>query len=161
MDLTSNALRPAGLTSADAAGLPIFQGLVKYDEVASGQIDHALRFTVQHSQKAYIWPARHQASNNTDQNVPPMGARFRLRADFDISGYSPANQVIMKALKRYGMFVADNGSSMYLSGVPDTRWNDDDLHQLNGMAGSDFEAVDESSLQLSPDSARANASAAR
>ena len=111
MDLTSNALRPEGFTSADAAGLPILPGLVRYDEVASGQIPHALRFTVLHTQKSHIWPARHDASHLMDANLPPLGMRFRLRADFDVSKYSKTNQVILTALKRYGMFLADNGKS--------------------------------------------------
>ena len=154
MDLNSNALRPAGKTSADASGLPIFPGLLRYDEVAAGEINHALRFTLQHTQAAYVWPARHKASSSTDLNLPALGTRFRLRADFDISRYSKSNQVIMRALKRYGMFLADNGSSMYLSGVSDKRWSDSDLHKLGAMKAEDFEAVDESSLQVEPDSAR-------
>jgi hypothetical protein len=154
MDLTSNALRTSGMTSADAAGLPIFPGLVRYDEVASGEIKHALRFTVPHTQSTFIWPARHKASKDPDQNLPPMGARFRLRADFDISKYSKTNQVIMTALKKYGMFVADNGGAMYITGVPDRRWDDEDLHKLNGMTAEDFEVVDEGLWQMLPDSAR-------
>ncbi len=154
MDLTDNALRRDTWTSADAAGLPIFPGLVRYDEVASGEINHALRFTLAHTQKGHIWPARHQSSNASDINLPPMGTRFRLRADFDISKYSKTNQVIMVALKRYGMFMADNGSSMYLSGVSDKRWDDSDLHKLAALHAEDFEAVDESAWQLLPDSAR-------
>jgi hypothetical protein len=153
-DLTGNALRPPGWTSADAAGLPIFPGLVRYDEVASGEINHAIRFTIKQTQATYLWPARHKASQVTDTDVPPMGIRFRLRADFDISGYSKANQVILTALKRYGMILADNGSSVFISGVPDKRWNDEDLHKLTEVTASDFEAVDESELQLLPDSAR-------
>jgi len=154
IDLTDNALRPVGKTSADAAGLPIFPGLLRYDEVAQGEIRHALRFTVLHTQKAFVWPARHQASSSTDANLVPMGMRFRLRADFDTSKYSKTNQVIMAALKRYGMFMADNGSAMYLSGVSDKRWDDSDLHKLGDMKAEDFEAVDESGLQLLPDSGR-------
>ena len=154
IDLTDNALRAAGKTSADAAGLPIFPGLLRYDEVAQGEIRHALRFTVVHTQRAYVWPARHYASASTDVTRVPMGARFRLRADFDISKYSKTNQVIMTALKRYGMFMADNGTDMYLSGVSDKRWDDSDLHKLGDMKAEDFEAVDESGLQLLPDSGR-------
>jgi len=155
-DLTSNALRPAGWTSADAAGLPVLPGLVRYDEVASGKIEHALRFTVPRTRRAYVWPARHYASTSTDSTRPPMGQRFRLKAGFDISGFSPANQVILTALKTYGMFVADNGSAWFLSGAPDGRWDDDDLHNLQtGVHGADFEAVDESSLMLDPSSAQA------
>ena len=129
-NLRSNALRPDTWTSADAAGLPILAGLVRYDEVAAGAINHALRFTAPRTRKAYIWPARHYASSLTGAQYPPMGQRFRLRAGFDISGFSATNRVILTALKTYGMFLADNGSSWYLSGAPDERWNNDDLHQL-------------------------------
>ena len=155
-DLTSNGLRPAGWTSADAAGLPILPGLVRYDEVASGYIDHALRFTAPATQRAYVWPARHYASSNTDPNLPPMGQRFRLRADFDTSAFSPANQVILTALKEYGMILADNGSAWFVSGVPDERWNNDDLRALrNNVRGADFQAVDVSGLMVHPDSGQA------
>ncbi len=154
MDLTSNALRGDGKTSADAAGLPILPGLVKYDEVASGHIEHAIRFTVPQTQAAYVWPARHYASKLKGANYPPMGLRLRLRKDFDISGFSKTNQVILVALKRYGMILADNGGSFYLSGAPDRRWDDDDLHRLNGVKGSDFEAVDEDGWQMVADSGR-------
>jgi len=140
-DLTSNALRPEGWTSADAAGLPILPGLVRYDEVASGEITHALRFTVSSTQAAYIHPATHYASDSTDPNLPPMGLRLRLRADYDISGFPTKVQVILRALKKYGMIVADNGSSWYLSGAPDPRWSDDELHTLGQVPGSAFEAV--------------------
>lgn len=156
-DLKRHTLRPAGWTSADAAGLPILPGLVRYDEAASGSINHAIRFTVQSTRKEYIWPARHYASSSTDIKRPPMGQRFRLRTDFDISGFSPINQAILKALKIYGMFVADNGSDMYLSGVPDERWDNDDLHRLQERVhASDFEAVDESTLIIDVDSGQAN-----
>jgi hypothetical protein len=155
-DLTSNGLRPAGWTSADAAGLPILPGLVRYEEVASGHIDHALRFTAPETQRAYVWPARHYASSNTDPNLPPMGQRFRLRADFDITGFSAINQVILIALKEYGMILADNGSAWYLSGVPDERWNNDDLRALrNNVRGLDFQAVDVAGLMVHPDSGQA------
>jgi hypothetical protein len=154
MDLTSNALRADGKTSGDAAGLPILPGLVRYDEVAAGEIRHALRFTAPKTQSAHIWPARHDASRITDPKYPPMGVRFRLRADFDISGFSKTNQVILTALKRYGMFLADNGGAWFLSGSPDPRWNDDDLHLLLNVKGSDWEAMDESDLQYLPDSGR-------
>jgi hypothetical protein len=155
-DLTANGLRPAGWTSADAAGLPILPGLVRYDEVAGGYIDHALRFTAPATQRAYVWPARHYASSNTDPNLPPMGQRFRLRADFDISGFSATNQVILTALKEYGMILADNGSAWFISGVPDERWNNDDLRALrNNVRGSDFQAVDVSDLMVHPDSGQA------
>lgn len=151
-DLGSNALRPADWTSSDAAGLPVLPGLVRYDEVTSGAINHALRFTVRRTQAAYLWPARHEASSDPDPALPPMGARFRLKSTVDISGYSTANQVILTALKRYGMFVADNGGPWFVSGAPDPRWSNDDLHLLGGIHGSDFEAVDESGLMVDPDS---------
>jgi hypothetical protein len=141
-DLTSNALRPDGWTSADAAGLPIFPGLVRYDEVASGNIDHALRFTVSQSQRAYLHPATHWAASSTDPNRPPMGLQFRLKANFDISRFSGQTRVILEALKKYGMIVADNGSNWFVSGAQDTRWNDTDLNQLKTIPGSAFEVVD-------------------
>ncbi|HEU0116702.1 MAG TPA: hypothetical protein VFQ80_18560, partial [Thermomicrobiales bacterium] len=151
--LDSNALRPSGWTSADAAGLPILPGLVRFDEVAAGEIAHALRFTAPRTRDAFVWPARHSASSSDDANLPPLGQRFRLRADFDLSGFSDTNRVILTALQRYGMFLADNGSAWFLSGAPDDRWDNDDLHALQtGVLGSDFEAVDESSLQADPDS---------
>lgn len=141
-DLNSNDLRPAGWTSADAAGLPIFAGLVRYEEVVEqGEIDHALRFTVAQSQRAYIPPATHFASSSTDPDLPPMGLRVRLKASVDISGYTPNVQVILRAMKKYGMFVADNGSNWYVSGAPDPRWDDDELRQLRQIKGRDFEAV--------------------
>jgi hypothetical protein len=141
-DLNSNALRPAGWTSADAAGLPIFPGLVRYDEVFElGLIAHALRFTVSNTRRAYVYPARHFASTNTSPNLPPMGMRVRLKASFDISGFSPAMQVILRALKKYGMIVADNGSNWYISGAPDPRWNDSELATLSTIKGSNFEVV--------------------
>ncbi len=155
-DLNSNNLRPDTWTSADAAGLPILPGLARHDEVASGIINHALRFTVVNTRNSYIWPARHKASSKTNPNFPPMGQRFRLKASFDISGFKPDNQVILTALKKYGMIVADNGSNWYISGAPDPNWNDDDLANLNRVKGSDFEAVDESSLQIDPNSAAVN-----
>ena len=151
-DLRSNALRPADWTSADAAGLPILPGLVRYDEVAAGEIRHALRFTVPETRRAYVWPARHFASSLTGTEYPPMGQRFRLRADFDISGFSFEVQVILRALKRYGMIIADNGASWYLTGAPDERWNNEELHELHQVQGSDFETVDVSSLIVDPDS---------
>jgi hypothetical protein len=142
-DLNSNALRPAGWTSADAAGLPIFPGLVRYDEaVTAGAINHALRFTVSVSQRGYIEPARHFASSNTDPNRPPMGLRLRLKASFDVSSFPPEVRVILNALKRYGMIVADNGSNWYISGAPDSRWSDSNLATLSQVKGSDFEAVE-------------------
>ena len=141
-DLASNALRPAGWTSADAAGLPIFPGLVRYDEVIEqGLIAHALRFTVHSTRRGYVYPARHFASSNTSVNLPPMGMRVRLKATFDISGFSPAMQVILRAMKTYGLIVADNGSNWYISGAPDPRWNDSELATLSRVKGSDFEVV--------------------
>ena len=141
-DLRSNALRPDGWTSADAAGLPIRPGLVRYDEVAAGHIDHALRFTVSRTSRGYIHPATHFASSITDPNVPPMGARFRLQASYSCSAYSREVQVICAAMKRYGMFVADNGSSWFVTGAPDSRWNDAALEDLKRIPGTAFEAVD-------------------
>jgi hypothetical protein len=152
-DLRSNALRPAGWTSADAAGLPILPGLVRYDEIAAGEIRHALRFTAPRTQRAYVWPARHYASSLTDPALPPMGQRFRLKGAFDVSGFSSEVQVILTALKRYGMMLADNGSAWYVSGVPDSRWNDEDLvDALRLVPGDAFEAVDVSSLMVDPNS---------
>lgn len=154
MDLTDNALREADKTSADAAGLPILPGLVRYDEVAAGEIRHAIRFTVPKTQRAYIWPARHFASRITDTKFPPLGVRFRLRADFDISSYSKTNQIILTALKRYGMILADNGSAWFISGAPDSRWDNTDLHELTKVTGKDFEAIDESDWQFLANSGR-------
>lgn len=154
-NLLLNNLRPATWTSADAAGLPIFPGLVRYDEILAGEIRHALRFTVPRTQKAYVWPARHYASSLTGAQYPPMGVRFRLRANFDISSFSPTNQIILRALKKYGMMIADNGSAWYLSGAPDARWNNDELHDLGRIHGADFEVVDVSGLMISPDSGQA------
>ena len=145
-NLRSNRLRPAGWTSADAAGLPILPGLARYDEVASGRIDHALRFTVSRTRRAYVWPARHVASSLTDPTLPPMGERLRLKSSFDTSGFPRQARVVLEALKRYGMIVADNGSDWYVSGAPDPRWSNDDLHTLGRVPGSAFEVVDTSSL---------------
>jgi len=158
--LRSNTLRPRGWTSADAAGLPILPGLVRYDEVVAGAITHAIRFTVSRTQHAYIWPARHQASSVTDPSAPPMGLRLRLKANVDISHFSSTNRIILTALKRYGMVVADNGSNWYLSGAPDDRWNNDDLHALGAIPGSDFEAVNTSSLMVNQDSGQARGQSA-
>jgi len=146
-DLRSNRLRPAGWTSADAAGLPILPGLARYDEVAKGLIDHALRFTVSSTRRAYVWPARHQASSLTAPALPPMGARLRLKAGFDISGFPRQARVVLRALREYGMIVADNGSDWFISGAPDPRWSNDDLHALGRVPGSAFEVVDASSLR--------------
>lgn len=152
-NLNSNALRPDGWTSADAAGLPILPLLARYDEVATNEIKHALRFTAAQTRDAYIWPARHAASDLTDENTPPMGQRFRLKASFDVSDFSPQTQIILNALKKYGMFLADNGSDWYISGAPNENWDDDTLgDDLRQIHGSDFEAVDESGLMLDPNS---------
>jgi hypothetical protein len=140
-DLRSNALRPDGWTSADAAGLPILPGLVRYDEVQAGAIRHALRFTVDQTQRAYVHPATHFASDATDPNLPPMGLRLRLKVSFAIGSYSREVQVILTALKRYGMFVADNGSSWYITGATDSRWNDEALEGLKKIPGNAFEVV--------------------
>jgi len=144
--MSSNTLRPAGWTSADAAGLQILPGLARYDEVAAGSIDHALRFTVQHTRRAYVYPARHYASSLTDSNLPPMGLRLRLKASFNTSTFPPQARVVLDALKKYGMVVADNGSNWYISGAPDPRWNNDDLHTLGQVKGSSFEVVDPASI---------------
>jgi hypothetical protein len=141
-DLRSNALRPDGWTSADAAGLPINPGLVRYEEVAAGVIAHAIRFTVPETRAAHIYPARHHASSLTGASYPPMGLRLRLRANVDISAFGPQSRVILTALKRYGMILADNGSAYYISGAPDPSWDDDELHDLHQIKGSMFEVVD-------------------
>jgi hypothetical protein len=141
-DLGSDALRPSGWTSADAAGLPIFPGLVRYDEVVEqGAILHALRFTVSHTRHGYVYPARHYASSDTSPLVPPMGMRVRLKASYDISGYPASARVILQALKTYGMIVADNGSDWFISGAPDARWNDTELNTLKQVQGGNFEVV--------------------
>ena len=155
-NLDSNALRPSTWTSADAAGLPILPGLVRYEEVVAGELHHALRFTAPQTRNSFIWPARHKASNLTGIAYPPMGQRFRLKQSVDISSFGPNVKVILRALKRYGMFLANNGSSWFLSGAPDPRWDDDELHQLSLLHGSDFEAVDESSLMADPNSGATN-----
>jgi hypothetical protein len=139
--LRSNHLRPAGWTSADAAGLPIFPGLARYDEVARGVIDHALRFTVEHTRSAYVYPARHDASSSNDPSLPPMGLRVRLKASVDVSGFPRQARIILQALKTYGMIVADNGSNWFISGAPNPGWSNDALHTLGRITGSDFEVV--------------------
>ncbi len=149
-DLRSNALRPAGWTSADAAGLPILPGLVRYDEVASGTIAHAIRFTAPRTRSAYIYPARHQAGDGTSASLPPMGLRVRLKASVDISGFGAQARTVLQALKTYGMILADNGSPWYITGAPDSHWNDDVLHELGRITGADFEVVDTSSLRNGP-----------
>ncbi len=157
-DLNSHALRPETWTSADAAGLPILPGLIRYDEVAAGEIAHAVRFTAQATRHAYVWPARHFASENTNTNVPAMGQRFRLKASFSENRTPPLSAhaiTIVRALKKYGMMLADNGSNWYISGATDERWDNDVLHQLDVIRGSDFEAVDTSSLMIAANSGQA------
>jgi hypothetical protein len=140
-NLRSNALRPEGWTSADAAGLPIFPLLARYPEVHAGRIEHALRVTVARTQRGYIHPATHLASSSSDPSLPPMGLRLRLKASFDLAAYHGQALVILRALKRYGLIVADNGSSWYISGASDSRWSDEDLNQLKSVPGSAFEAI--------------------
>lgn len=149
-DLRSNALRPAGWTSADAAGLPILPGLVRYDEVAAGAIAHALRFTTNQTRRAYVYPAMHDASSSTSTSLPPMGLRVRLKASYDTSGLSPHARAIAVALQRYGMILADNGSPWYVSGMSDPRFDDDVLHELDVITGRDLEVVDTSGLVNGP-----------
>ena len=144
--LRSNRLRPAGWTSADAAGLPILPGLARYEEVRRGEIDHALRFTAPRTRRAYVYPARHFAASSDDPDLPPMGLRVRLRAGFDTSGFGRQSRVVLTALKRYGMLLADNGSPWFVSGAPSRGWDNEDLHALGRVRGSDFEVVDTSSL---------------
>ncbi len=146
-DLGSNKLRPSGWTSADAAGLPILPGLVRYDEVAAGAILHALRFTAPTTRTSFIYPARHQAGDASSSDLPPMGLRVRLKASVDISGFPKPARVLLTALKRYGMILADNGSPWYVTGAPDPHWNDDAMHTLGRLHGSDFEVVDTSALR--------------
>jgi hypothetical protein len=141
-DLNSNKLRPAGWTSANAAGLPILPGLVRYDEVMEKkEIRHALAFTCKRTRRAYVFPARHFASKNTDPHLPPMGMRVRLKRDVDISRFPAPAQVILTALKQYGMFLAQNGGDWYMNGAPDPRWNDAELSALKKIKGRDFEVV--------------------
>src|ERR1700682_1933141 len=160
-DLRSNALRPASWTSADAAGLAIFPGLVRWDEVAAGGIAHAIRFTASaiwgrsDGMPYYLWPARHWSGSSTDSTRPPMGARFRLKASFDISGFDARTQVILRAFKKYGLVLADGGSNWYFQGVSDTRWPDLVFDQLKSIAGGNFEAVDTSVMQVNPNTAEA------
>jgi hypothetical protein len=140
-NLRSNRLRPAGWTSADAAGLPILPGLARYDEVVRGRIDHALRFTARRTRRAYVYPARHYASDSSDPSLPPMGLRLRLKASYSTAGFPRQARIVLEALKRYGMLVADNGSDWYVSGAPDRRWSNDQLHTLHRVPGSAFEVV--------------------
>jgi hypothetical protein len=154
-DLRSNALRPAGWTSADAAGLPILPGLVRYDEVAAGKVEHAIRMTVPVSRTSYVWPARHQAGSTGDTSAPPMGQRFRLKASVDESTFPAQVRPIIRALKVYGAINADNGSPWYITGVPDERWDNDALQTLRRIKGSDFEAIDATPLRVSAHSGQA------
>jgi hypothetical protein len=146
-DLRSNRLRPAGWTSADAAGLPIFPGLARFDEVRRGAITHALRFTAPRTRSAYVYPARHAAGAGNDPSLPPMGLRVRLKASVSLAGFGPQARAVLTALKRYGMILADNGSPWYVSGAPNAGWDDDDLHDLGRITGSDFEVVDTRGLR--------------
>jgi hypothetical protein len=145
-NLRSNRLRPRGWTSADAAGLPVLAGLARYPEVRRGRIDHALRFTASRTRRAFIYPARHYASSLTDPDLPAMGQRLRLKASFDISRFPRQSRIVLRALKRYGMILADNGSSWYVSGAPSRGWDNDDLHSLHDVPGSAFEVVDTARL---------------
>jgi hypothetical protein len=145
--LRSNRMRHRGYTSADAAGLPILPGLARYDEVKRGRIDHALRITVPRTRRAFIYPARHQAGDSNDPDLPAMGQRVRLRRSFDVSGYPRQSRVVLRALKRYGALVADNGSAWYVSGAPSKGWDNDDLHSLGRVRGNDFEVVDSTRLK--------------
>jgi hypothetical protein len=145
-DLRSNRLRPAGWTSADAAGLPILPGLARYEDVARGRIDHALRFTVSRTRRAYVFPARHFASSLTDPSLPPMGLRMRLKRSYPIAGFPRQARIVLQALKEYGMLVADNGSDWFVSGAPHPKWSNDQLHALHRVPGSAFEVVDTSGL---------------
>lgn len=141
-NLRSNRMRPRGWTSADAAGLPILPGLARYDEVRRGRIDHALRVTAPRTRRAFVYPARHFASNEADPLLPAMGQRLRLRRGFDVSGFPRQARVVLRALRRYGMIVADNGAPWYVTGAPSRGWDDDALHTLQRVRGSDFEVVD-------------------
>jgi hypothetical protein len=144
--LRSNHLRPAGWTSADAAGLPIFPGLARWDEASRGVIDHALRFTAAQTRRAYVYPARHYASSSSDPSLPPMGLRVRLKASVNVASFPRQARVVLRALQRYGMILADNGSPWYISGAPNRHWSNDQLHSLGHLTGADFEVVDTSSL---------------
>jgi hypothetical protein len=154
-DLRSNDQRPLGWTSADAAGLAVLPGLVRYDEVAAGRIDHAIRMTVPQSRRAFLWPASHYASSSTDPNRPAMGERFRLKSSVDEANFPAQVRPIIVALKTHGAIIADNGSSWYMSGVPDDRWDNDQLRTLNQIKGSDFVAIDGRGLMITEDSGQA------
>jgi hypothetical protein len=153
--LGSNALRPLGWTSADAAGLPIFPGLVRWDEVQAGAITHAIRFTAAQTDQSFLWPARHQAGAAANPSLPPMGARFRLKASYDISAFSAQAQVILRAMQHYGLILADNGSNWFFSGTQDAAWPDSLIGELKTVPASQFDAIDESSLMVDPNSAAA------
>ncbi|MGH2726475.1 MAG: hypothetical protein ACRDKS_05815, partial [Actinomycetota bacterium] len=159
-NLKSNALRPAGWTSADAAGLPIFAGLVRIDEVKAGKVDHAIRMTASQTDKSYVWPARHQAGAASNKNLPPMGARFRLKASFSTAGLRSDTKVILSAMKKYGLVVADNGSDWYFTGAASNGWSNDMLDELKSVPASAFEGVYASSLMVSPSSGKAKQSSA-
>jgi hypothetical protein len=156
-NLKSNALRPRNWTSADAAGLPILPGLLRYDEVAAGSVDHAIRFTTDKTDRRYLWPARHQAGSVSDPSYPPMGARFRLKAGYSLAGKRADTQTVLRAMKTYGLILADNGSPWYFQGTSDTHWPSALLDQLKAIPASAFEAVDESKLMVSVDSGQARA----
>ena len=151
-DLKSRALRPAGWTSADAAGLPIWPGVLRYDEVARGLVDHAIRFTAERTDRSYVWPARHQAGAASDPSLPPMGARFRLKSDFGFTGFSPQTQVVLMAMQRYGLILADNGSNFFFQGETSSQWSDQLISELKRIPAGAFEAVDASSLMVDPNS---------
>ena len=157
--LGSNALRPLGWTSADAAGLPLFPGLVRWDEVQAGAINHAIRFTAQQTDQSFLWPARHQAGSAANPSLPPMGARFRLKSTYDISHFSAQAQVILLAMQHYGLILADNGSNWFFSGTEDAAWPDSLLSELKSVPAGQFEAVDESALMTDPNSAAAKSCA--
>jgi hypothetical protein len=157
-NLRSNALRPAGWTSADAAGLPILPGLVTYSEVRSGKITHAIRMTADMTDEAYLWPARHEAGSSNDPSLPPMGARFRLKASFNIAKFSKDAQVVLRAMQQYGLILADNGSNWYFQGAASAKWPLALVNELKTIPASSFQAVDESSLEISPNSGAARQS---
>jgi hypothetical protein len=159
-DLKKHDLRPSGWTSADAAGLPIWPGVLRYDEVARGLVDHAIRFTAQRTDKRFVWPARHQAGSANDASLPPMGARFRLKADFALGAFSQQTQVVLTAMQRYGLILADNGSNFFFQGSTDPRWSDQLISELKRIPAGAFEAVDGSGLMIDPSSSRVTPAAA-
>ena len=158
-DLRSNKLRPDTWTSADAAGLPILAGLLRRDEVLAGEVDHAIRITAARTDRSYVWPARHQAGAASDPDLPPMGARFRLKGDFDLSGFRPDTRVVLRAMQRYGVVVADNGSDWYFTGTSEEGWDTDMLDELKSIQAGAFEAVDPGSLMVDADSGQAKGAA--